>query len=131
MGRCRGDEVLRNIDSQPSHVRSSSTGGTSRCVVGGGNGPVVRKRLLPRKDRSGETDQGIFRPVLHRARNAVLRVPERAGRYFHEWQQGALATRVISADGRRGCRKRGGPGRGGSAGKWHYRDSGAGTVPRR
>ena len=45
---------------------------TSRCVVGRRNGTSARKRLLPRKTRSGEPDQSLLHSVLNRPCDAVL-----------------------------------------------------------
>ena len=44
---------------------------------------LARKRLLPGQDCPGETDQGIFHPLLHRASDAVLRVSKGPRRHLH------------------------------------------------
>ena len=70
-----------------------------------GTAAAVRKWLLPGQDCSGEIDQRIFNPLLHRACDAVLRVPQGPCRHFHGWRQGAFATCAFPADGCRRCRE--------------------------
>src|SRR6266852_1189664 len=70
---------------------------------------AVMKRLLPRKDRTGEADQSLAYSLLDRACDAVLRVPQRPRRHFHRRRQGAFATCAFPADGcrrRRECRRK-------------------------
>jgi uncharacterized protein YbjT (DUF2867 family) len=80
---------------------------------------VGTERLLPGQDGSGEVDQGIFNPLLHRACDAVLRVRQGPCGYFHGWRQGAFASCAFPADGGRRCRECRRQDRGRSAGKWH------------
>ena len=72
----------------------------------------ARKRLLPRKNRSGEFDQGFLHPLLNCSRDAVLRIRQGHRRFFHGRQQSTPATCAHPADGGRRCRQRGRPGRG-------------------
>src|SRR5207302_1992960 len=65
-------------------------GRTSRCVIGCGNRAAVRKRLLPRQNRSREDDQKLSYPLLDRACDAVLRVPQEPRRHFLRRRQGAF-----------------------------------------
>ena len=75
------------------------------ALISCGNRPAVRKRLLPRQDRSGETDQKLTDSLLDRACDAVLRVPQGPCRHFRCRRQSAFATCAFPADGCRRCRE--------------------------
>ena len=62
------------------------------------------KRLLPGEDRSGEADQRLIHPLLYRARDAVLRIPQGHRRHFDRRRQGAFAGGAFPAHGCRRCR---------------------------
>ena len=73
-------------------------------------------------------DQKLSYPLLDRACDAVLRVPQEPRRHFIRRRQGAFATCAFPADGCRRCRECRRHDRSRSAGKWHCRNRRSGTV---
>ena len=97
------DTSTRNLlDAEADRRR-----GTSRRAVGRRHRTSARQRLPPGEGRAGEADQGIGHPLLHRARDAVLRVREEHRRRRDCGRRGAASARHVPTDRRRRSRSHG------------------------
>src|SRR5579883_2234052 len=128
MGGGRGAEIFRDFDTESAEGGGGGGGKAPRGAIGCGNRAALGERLLSREDRAGEIDQRRFDSVLNRARDAIFRVSEEAGRFFDGGREGAIAGCAFPADGggRRG--ERSGESGDWSAGERHRGNGRAGRV---